>query len=350
MHFRNHCKQIRTRRSLTGNLDRDIVPCYEACQIGMLNLQGDGSMELRQIQYLLTVAEAGSFTRASLELGVAQPALSRQVKKLEEELGVALLYRHGRGVSATPAGESLLQSARSILAQLDAAVLSISALKEDLAGTAAIGMPPTVGRVLSIPLAHHFRENFPKVGLRIVEAYSGTVLELLRTGRIDAALIYDSVGIRPLQAEPLVQEDLILIGRPSDRPPLKGKAVAFESLGKIKLVLPSPTHALRMRIEEICRREKVALTPELEVDGLHSMLESARDGLGYTIIQASAVQNELGHGILKGWPIVDPQITLTLGLATGVQRSTSFSVRRLATIIRQQVFALQKKSGWRRPK
>jgi LysR family nitrogen assimilation transcriptional regulator len=104
-----------------------------------------------------------------------------------------------------------------------------------------------------------------------------------------------------------------------------------------------------MRIEENCRRAQVALTLELEVDALHSMLESARDGLGYTIIQPSAVQDELGRGILKGWPIVDPPITMTLSLATGAQRSTSFSVRRLAAIIRQQVLALQKKSEWRRP-
>jgi len=305
-------------------------------------------MELRQLQYLLTVAEAGSFSRAALDLGVAQPALSRQVKKLEEELGVALLYRHGRGVTATLAGESLMQGARNILEQVEVTVRNISSLTESTKGAAAIGMPPSVGRVLSLPLAHYFREHLPNVCLRIVEAYSGTILEWIRSGRVDAGLIYDSPGIRPLEVEHLVQEDLFLVGRPSDKPPIVGKAIPFANLSKLKLVLPSRAHGLRVRLDETSKRENIQLTIELEVDALHSMLESARDGLGYTIIQASGVHEEVSRGTLKAWAI-EPAVTLTLCLATGPQRAAAFSTRRLASIIRQQVFALEKKAGWHRP-
>lgn len=306
-------------------------------------------MDLRQIQYFLRVANTGSFTRAAAELGIAQPALSRQLKRLEDELGVALLHRHGRGVSTTQVGESLVQNANIILAQVDVALKDIIASKDVLTGNAIVGMPPSVGRVLSLPLAQHFRENFPNVKLRIVEAFSGTILESLRSGRIDAALLFKVEGVEAPEIEPIAQEELMLVGRPQDEPPLVGKSVPFRNLPSLKLVLPSGIHGLRARIDQVARRERVNLKVELEVDALHSMIETVRHGLGYTILQASAIQDELADGKLKAWPITDPVVSLTLCIATGVQRSTAVSTRRLAAILRQLGRALQRKAHWRRP-
>lgn len=306
-------------------------------------------MDLRQIQYFLRVASTGSFTRAAAELGIAQPALSRQLKRLEDELGVALLHRHGRGVSTTQVGEGLVQNATIILSQVDVALKDIIASKEILSGNATIGFPPSVGRVLSLPLAHHFRENFPNVKLRIVEAFSGTILESLRSGRLDAGLLYKVEGIDAPDIEPIAQEELMLVGRPIDEAPLIGKSVPFRNLASLKMVLPSGTHGLRARVDQVCRRERVNLRIEMEVDALHTTLEVVQAGLGYTILQTPAIQNELNQGKLKAWPIVEPTVTLTLCIATGIQRSTAVSTRRLAAILRQLARGLQRKAHWRTP-
>jgi len=306
-------------------------------------------MDLRQIQYFLRVASTGSFTRAAAELGIAQPALSRQLKRLEDELGVALLHRHGRGVSTTQVGEGLVHNATIILSQVDVALKDIIASKEILTGNATIGFPPSVGRVLSLPLAQHFRENFPNVKLRIVEAFSGTILESLRSGRLDAGLLYKVEGIEAPEIEPIAQEELMLVGRPVDEAPLIGKSVPFRNLASLKMVLPSGTHGLRARVDQVCRRERVNLRIEMEVDALHSMLEVVQAGLGYTILQTSAIQDELAQGKLKAWPIVEPTVSLTLCIATGIQRSTAVSTRRLAAILRQLARGLQRKAHWRKP-
>jgi LysR family nitrogen assimilation transcriptional regulator len=310
---------------------------------------GQMFMDLRQIQYFLKVANSGSFTRAAAELGIAQPALSRQLKRLEEELGVTLLHRHGRGVTTTQVGVGLVQNAGIILAQVDVALKDIIASKDVLSGNATVGLPPSVGRVLSLPLARHFREHFPNVRLRIIEAFSGTILESLRSGRIDAALLYKMEGVEAPEAEPIAKEELMLVGRPQDDAPLVGKSVPFRNLPSLKLVLPSPIHGLRARIDQVARRERVKLKVELEVDGLHSMLETVRHGLGYTILQSSAIQDELADGKLRSWPITEPVVTLTLCIATGIQRSTAISTRRLAAILRQLGRSFQRKAHWRRP-
>lgn len=305
-------------------------------------------MELRQIQYFLAVAQTGSFTRAAAQLDVAQPALSRQLKKLEQELGVALLHRHGRGVSTTAVGETFVQNAYVILDQVDVALRDIMAAKEVLSGNATVGMPPSVGRVLAVPLAMHFRDNFPKVRLRIVEALSGTILESLKYGRIDAGLVYKSVETHSPEIEPIAQADLMLIGRPRDKAPLVGETVSFRALSSLKLVLPSSIHAVRSHINEVANRENVELNVELEVDGLHSTIEAVRHGLGYTILQASAVKEEIAHGKLKMWPITEPVATVTLCIATGPQRSSAISTRHLAVLLRQLVWAVQEEASWRR--
>jgi LysR family nitrogen assimilation transcriptional regulator len=221
--------------------------------------------------------------------------------------------------------------------------------KDILSGSAVIGMPPSVGRVLSLPLAQHFRKNFPNVRLRIVEAFSGTILESLRSGRIDAGVLYKVEGIDAPEIEPVAEEELMLVGRPQDRPPLTGGSVAFRSLASIKLVLPSGLHGLRARIDQVARRERVTFKVELEVDALHSMIETVRHGLGYTVLQSSAIQEELAGGKLKAWPISEPVVNLTLCIATGTQRSTAVSTRRLAAILRQLALAQERKAHWRRP-
>lgn len=300
----------------------------------------------------MKVAERGSFSRAALDLRIAQPALSRQIRKLEEDLGVVLLYRTGRGVSLTHAGELLVQSGRKIIGELDAAVRDVRASGGLMAGSAVIGLPPTVGRVLSIPLARRVREAFPDVKLRIVEGFSGHLLEWLYSGRVDVAVLYAEPNVPVMVAEPLVEEDLMLIGRADMLPEGYRDGTRHEitlaEIAALPLVVPSEPHSLRLRIERAAADCGLKLTYVLEVDALFSMIETVRQGLGFTILPGCAAQRDIDEGVLTALRIEAPAMSQTLYVATASQRPAAVASRRLAQLLRESVYGLAETGLWRR--
>ena len=131
------------------------------------------AMELRQLEYFIAIAETGAFSRAAVRLCVGQPVLSRQIKALEQELGTELYYRTGRGIVLSEAGRILEQHARGVLETTAGARRAISALGSAPAGRVVIGMPPSVGAVLTAPLVRQFRAEFPRVSLGVMDGFSG---------------------------------------------------------------------------------------------------------------------------------------------------------------------------------
>ena len=149
-------------------------------------------MDLRQLEYFVRVAELGSFTRAAVALGVAQPALSRQVRLLEVELRQNLLVRNGRGALPTEAGKLLLEHGRGILHQVERAREELGRIRGALAGRVAIGLPPSVAKVLAVPLIRECRKRMPEATLSISESLSLGMQESLVSGRLDIALLYNA--------------------------------------------------------------------------------------------------------------------------------------------------------------
>ena len=141
-------------------------------------------MDLKQLAYFVRVAELGSFTRAAVALKVAQPALSRQVRLLEVELRQNLLVRNGRGATPTEAGQVLLAHGRGILHQVERAREELDRVRGSLAGRVAVGLPPSIARVLTVPLTRAFRERMPQAQLSISENLSTAMQDqLLHGGR-----------------------------------------------------------------------------------------------------------------------------------------------------------------------
>src|SRR6218665_3695656 len=151
-------------------------------------------MDLRQIEYFVRVAELGSFTRASVVLGIAQPALSRQVRLLEGELRQSLLLRNGRGATPTEAGQLLLEHGRSILHQVARAREELGRVRGALAGRVAIGLPPGLGQGPTGPPTPALRAQLPDGALAISEGLAVAMQELLTTGLLDIALLYNSAS------------------------------------------------------------------------------------------------------------------------------------------------------------
>jgi len=181
-------------------------------------------MNLKQLEYFVSVAELGSFSKAALVLNIAQPALSRQVRLLETDLHVNLLTRTGRGVVLTEAGKRLFDHSVGILQLVARATEDIDATRDEPSGRIVIGLPPSIGRRLTLPLVEAFRRNLPKARLAIVEGLSTHLTEWIATGRVDLGLIHNPEPNPAIEVTPVLDEVLGLVGPAGSKPGKPGKA------------------------------------------------------------------------------------------------------------------------------
>lgn len=288
-------------------------------------------MEMRQLHYFVALAEEASVSRAAVKLSVAQPAISRQLRLLEEELGVTLFHRTGRGMKLTNAGRLFDERVRKILNDLNELEHDVRALKGVVEGKVTLGLPPTESHILLPPLLQVLRQEHPGVELRTVEAFSGDVSELLTTGHIDVALFYKAPRTKHFVADELLHESLYLLQAGSTEPPAK-EPLGIADLAGYPMVLPSRRHGLRALVDQVCNEAGVALTVEHEVDSLLTIIRMAEAGNVATILPFNAVQREAAEGRITATRIDPAQLRRTLVLAT----TTHHPVRAAMRIVAQQ--------------
>lgn len=290
-------------------------------------------MELKQLEYFVQVAELGSFTKAAAVLRVAQPALSRQVRRLEIELRQTLLIRNGRGVSATEAGKRLLDHGRGILHQVGRAREEVDDVKGAPVGRVTVGMPPTIAKLLAVPLVNAFRAHLPRGVLSIVEGLSVSMQEWLQMGRIDVALLYNPAKSAAVDIVPFIEEDLFMIG--PKRRDATARPIAMRDLPGFPLIIPSRPHAIRMQVEtqlaEIGRRPLVAL----EIDGVDAMLGLVEHGHGYAVLTLNAIRASGRPDAYQPRPIVRPRLRSQLALAVSAQRSPTPLQRATLSLLKE---------------
>ncbi len=303
-------------------------------------------IDLKQLKAFATLAEFGSFSRSAGVLGIAQPVLSRQIKALEQELGVELFYRNGRGTVLTEAGKVLNLYAKDLVETVDRAASEVRALKSSPRGTIVIGLPPSVGIVLTVPLVQHFREAFPLISLRVIEGFSGHVLEWLLTGKIDVAVLYNAPRTGSLRAEPLLTDELFLLGPAEGGVLPDAESVPARLLSEIPLILPARPHGLRMLIDSMLGEAGIVPRVEIEVEAMPSTLGLVENGVGYTILSYSTAHARVQAGRMRAWRIVEPGITRQLILATSSQRPTTPAMRSLVAMVRQEVRSLTEQGLW----
>lgn len=282
-------------------------------------------MDLKQLEYFVRVAELGSFTRASVELDVAQPALSRQVRLLEVELRQTLLVRNGRGAVPTEAGKLLLDHGRGILHQVQRAREDLGRLRGGLSGRVALGLPSSVARVLTVPLIRAFREALPEARLSISEGLSSGLQEGLVSGRLDIVVLYNAQPSREIDIAPLLEEELLLVrARPAglheDPPP---GPVTLAEIAAMPLVIPSRPNAIRMHVESEMAAIGCRPTVALEIDGVSAILDLVLDGAGCAILSHNALLHSARPSAFTAQRIGSPPLTIQLSLATSLQRPTT---------------------------
>jgi len=271
-------------------------------------------MDSRQLRYFAKAIETGNLTRAAAALHVAQSALSMHVRNLEQELGVALLVRSRAGVKPTAQGQLLYEHARTILRQFEQARQEVVSLGKEPHGEVALGIPATVASVLVRPLLEHLRQRAPKVTPRIVEAMSGYLLEWLHSGRLDAAILFDSQRLTGLRRTVLGVESMYLIGPPGAF--ADGQVVTMAELPRYPLIIPGRLHGMNLLICRAATQADVVLDVRVEVDSVAEMVSLVKGGYGYTVLARMGFSRELEDGKVSVAHIESPQIERALVSAT----------------------------------
>lgn len=267
-------------------------------------------MDLRQLRYFLSVAEAGSFVAASRQLNVSQPALGYQVKKLEEDLGVELLARLPRGVALTPAGIELRLHAEAVLDRLHEARTKVSAFRSKPARTFSFGVTPTAGKaMLADFLAACAGRQAPQVAIR--EGLTVELVNQVRTAQLDFAVCYDPPS--QMAAVPLYHEDLFLVG-PQSLLHDEGSDIAFAELANFPLVLDTPFQFTRSLIESIACARGVKLNVALQIELVNFKRELLVANRCCTLVPYGLFLDEISANLLQCRQVVDPPIRRTLHL------------------------------------
>lgn len=290
-------------------------------------------MDVKQLSYFVRVAELGSFTRASIVLDIAQPALSRQVRLLEVELRQTLLVRNGRGITLTEAGKTLLEHSRGVLHQMERLREELSRVRGSLAGRVAIGMPPTLGRILAVPLTRAFKRQMPDATLSVAEGLSKNMQEGLLTGQLDIALLYNASPTPGVETRPLLQDELLLVQR---RAPAGDEApVALRQLADFPLIIPARPNAIRMHVETALLNIGVQPCIAMEVDGVATILDLVADGLGNAVLSRHAVLTAAQPERFLTRRLVEPGLHPLLSVATAAARAATSTQQATLAILDQ---------------
>lgn len=301
--------------------------------------------DFKRLGYFLQIAELGSLSRTAERLHIAQPSLSRQMRLLEDELGVALFARNGRGMQLTAAGEALRLRITGPLRQVGHALNEIRALTSDAAGLVAFGMPPEVIAVLGEPLTRRVTSAAPSITLHVSEGASGRLLQWLQQGELDAAILCSAVTPVGVNATKLLEDRLMLFGPPGAglRP---DQPVTFTKFAGLPLILPSGVHGLRCTLDAAALQNHRELNVRMEVDSFPLLKELVASGLGYTALPLTSVAREVVRGDLSYAPIADPGVTRQLFVAMRSSAPSPRAVLQVEDLVRQEVAVLAADGRW----
>ena len=293
-------------------------------------------MNLKQLEYFVRVAQLGSFGKAAVQLGMSQPALSRQVRLLETDLRATLLLRNGRGVVLTEVGKRLLDRSISILQLVASVTEDIEATREVPSGHIVVGFPPSVGRRFTPLLVDAFRRELPEASLAIIVGLSTHLAEWIAMGRVDLSLIHNPDPNSAIEITPLLDEELGLVSRASHH---RGKVtpLPFAQLSEYPLILTGRTHAMRRLVENQAALTGLTLNIALEVSSVPSILDLVDAGYGHAVLTQTALTATDNPAAFTLRPFSEPMLTCTLCLATSAHKPVTSLLRHTSRLLREIV-------------
>lgn len=302
-------------------------------------------MDLRQLRYFVALATQQHYGKAAGVLHVTQPALSRQIQLLEEELGVQLFERHARGAAPTEEARLLLERAVFLLRYAEQMKTDLLARQREPRGPVAVGLSPGLAQQLTVHLTKAVLQRFPEVRLRIIEGFAPSLQQMLAGGEVDVALLIEPVDRPHLHCIPLMKEQVCLVVRPDDARFRKAGRVRVRDLDGVPLVMTGLVKSgVRLELEAAAARAKIALNPVVDVETAEVARKLVMDGIGVTAHFAAAVQEDLDAGRLRALPIEG--LFLHRVLARASDRPASRATDGVMEVVRQLVETLVREGRW----
>ena len=291
-------------------------------------------MEFHQLRYVCAIADTGNFSRAAERCQIAQPSLSQQVLKLEEDLGAKLFDRLGRSVRLTDAGRVFITHARAILEQMEVARLNVADKNADLRGSIAVGVIPTVAPYLIASYTAAFAKNYPDAKLRIVEETTSVLVESLRDLSIDVAILALPLRHKDLELFPIRTEPLFAVMR-KDHPRASAESLALKDLRGESFVMLRDGHCFRDLSIRTCTRARITPNIAFESGQFSSLLAMVAAGVGVSLVPEMAIDRNVNCRYVR---LNDAQATRTIVAAVlrgrtlnRVQKAFVSGIRGVAT-------------------
>jgi LysR family tcuABC transcriptional regulator len=247
-------------------------------------------MDVKQLRYFVAIVDCGGFSQASRELNIAQPALSQQIARLEYEVGAPLFLRSSRGVTPTAKGITLHRQAKFILRQIEQAITMTREAETQISGRVTLGLPPTTSAQIGVYLVERLNRRYPGIIVNLIEGLSGNLRNLAVAGDLDLAVLFTPSAVPSWEDTEFLREELFLV-YPWDRKLLPDDvtSVTVRDLLDVPLILPSPQHGLRRRVDLEFERLNLTCNPVAEIDSLSILMQCLQRGMGATVKPMAAV-------------------------------------------------------------
>ncbi|MDE2516863.1 MAG: LysR family transcriptional regulator [Rhodospirillales bacterium] len=301
-------------------------------------------MDLRRLRYFVEVVEARSMSAAAMRLHVAQPALSKTIQALEEELGAPLLQRSARGVAMTEAGELLYEHSQIILGQVERARHEVQTSRDRPSGHVVIGMPYSVTVVLGMPLVQAVSRDHPELHLELAQDHSHLLTGRLRSGRLDLAVMAAQRGGSGQSTSTLLREKLVFVDRVRPGVP-RGRPVSLKDVAGRRFILPALGNGLRAAAEAYFRTRSLRLELAHEVDGIALILQCISAGLGVSLLPRGCIAADMQGSDLDLRPM-DAGCVRTIVLCRADAGPVRPAVLRAEAVLRNVVAELVAEGRW----
>jgi LysR family nitrogen assimilation transcriptional regulator len=299
--------------------------------LGRSSRNKDAAMELRSLHYFVRIAELGSITRAAAHLHVAQPALTRHVQRLEDELNVALFTRANRGVRLTEAGQKLLDGATRILRDIERTGDEIRAQDAHPSGKIILGITPTLCPVLVPDLFARMRRDYPMIELKVMHAGMVRLEEFVIDGRVDIALLSELSRSRLVASTRLAEEEMVLVTRPGARP---AGFVGGDELRQTPLILGD---GLRAAMDALLAGLDIELNVQTELNDHETIRLMVQQGAGAAVLPLSSVSRECARGLVAAHRITETGVYRALALGVRAGRNASPAREAAARTLRAMI-------------
>ena len=289
-------------------------------------------LDLRRIRYFVAVYEEGSIKRAAEREKVVQPAMSVQIRQLEDELSVKLFVRSTQGVQATPAGEQFYRLCTDLLRNLRLAQQQMRDFGGMIAGPISVGLMPSICRGPFAAILNRYSEAYPGVTIKVVEANSGTLADRVIAGELDVAICNRPASQTRLKLRLLAKDKIVLVSG-AKKNLVRWKPYELAGIDDLKLVLPSPRHSLRRLLDRHIKARAIRASHILEIDGLGATMEVVQSGDWSTLLPSVAVINDLASTRVTINPVASPALTSDIYELRLPERPLSLPAQKLSEMV-----------------